>query len=105
MPFDALTIGAVRREIEQKAVGGRVQGVLAAAPLTIGLEVYRSGVGRTFLPCPRTPNWQGCTSLQPPPAEIRSNNLHFCCCSENTSGEASYPVSLSPPLSVFSCSV
>src|SRR3954451_24275849 len=49
MPFDALTIGAVRREIEQKAVGGRVQGVLAAAPLTIGLEVYRSGVGRTFL--------------------------------------------------------
>src|SRR5919109_5329639 len=49
MPFDALTIAAVRGEIEQKAVGGRVQGVLVAAPLTIGLEIYRSGVGRNHL--------------------------------------------------------
>ncbi|MFL5731970.1 MAG: NFACT family protein, partial [Chloroflexia bacterium] len=49
MPFDALTMAAVRREIEQKAVGGRVQGVLAAAPLTTGLEIYKSGVGRSFL--------------------------------------------------------
>jgi predicted ribosome quality control (RQC) complex YloA/Tae2 family protein len=49
MPFDALTISSVRREIEQKAVGGRVQGVLAAAPLTVGLEIYKAGAGRTFL--------------------------------------------------------
>ena len=49
MPFDALTTAAVRGEIEQKAVGGRVQGVLVAAPLTISLEIYRSGVGRNHL--------------------------------------------------------
>src|SRR5215212_9522648 len=49
MPFDALTIAAVRLEVEKKAVGGRVQGVVAAAPLTVGLEIFKSGVGRTFL--------------------------------------------------------
>src|SRR5439155_12211843 len=49
MPFDALTIASVRGELEQKIVGGRVQGVLVPAPLTIGLEIYRSGVGRSQL--------------------------------------------------------
>ena len=49
MPFDALTVAAVRHELQQKVLGGRVQGIVATAPLTISLEIYRSGVGRTHL--------------------------------------------------------
>src|SRR5262249_36381214 len=49
MPFDALTISAVRDELERTIVGGRVQGVLVPAPLAISLEVYRSGAGRSHL--------------------------------------------------------
>src|SRR5437016_214965 len=49
MPFDALTISALRDELQQKIVGGRVQGVLVPAPLTVSLEVYRPGVGRIYL--------------------------------------------------------
>lgn len=49
MPFDALTLAAVRQELEEKVVGGRVQGVLVASPLTISLEIYKAGTGRTHL--------------------------------------------------------
>src|SRR5947209_148239 len=49
MPFDALTIAAVRQELEGKIVGGRVQRVVMPAPLSVALEVYRAEVGRTFL--------------------------------------------------------
>src|SRR5215208_1379664 len=49
MPFDALTMAAVRQEIDEKVVGGRVQNVLFPGPLTISLEVYRGGIGRTHL--------------------------------------------------------
>src|SRR5580765_6093801 len=49
MPFDALTISAVRDELEQTVVGGRVQGVLVPGPLAVCLEIYRSGVGRSRL--------------------------------------------------------
>ena len=49
MPFDALTAAAVRQELEDKVAGGRVQGVVIPAPLTVALEIYRAGVGRTHL--------------------------------------------------------
>src|SRR4051794_21584846 len=49
MPFDALTIASVRDELEQRIVGGRVQGVLVPAPLTVSLEIYRPGSGRSYL--------------------------------------------------------
>ena len=49
MPFDALTLAAVRQEIESKYVGGRVQGLLMPGPLTLSLELYRSGSGRSHL--------------------------------------------------------
>ena len=49
MPFDALTIAAVRQELDQKIVGGRVQGVVAPGPLSVALEIYRAGVWRTHL--------------------------------------------------------
>src|SRR4051794_12216223 len=49
MPYDALTIAAVRHELEQKVVGGRVQGLLAAGPLTVSLEIYKAGSGRSHL--------------------------------------------------------
>lgn len=40
MTFDALTLAAIRDELERSIVGGRVQRVLLTGPLTIGLEVY-----------------------------------------------------------------
>lgn len=49
MPFDALTLAAVRQEIESKYLGGRVQGLLMPGPLTLSLELYRSGSGRSHL--------------------------------------------------------
>jgi predicted ribosome quality control (RQC) complex YloA/Tae2 family protein len=49
MPFDALTIAAVRQELEDTVVGGRVQNVVMPGPLTVSLELYRGGTGRTNL--------------------------------------------------------
>jgi len=49
MPFDALTLAAVRQEIQEKLVGGRVQNVVAPGPLAVSLEVYRAGTGRAHL--------------------------------------------------------
>jgi len=49
MPFDALTMAAVRQELDEKLVGGRVQNAIMPGPLTISLEVYRGGVGRANL--------------------------------------------------------
>ncbi|HYP18690.1 MAG TPA: NFACT family protein, partial [Chloroflexia bacterium] len=49
MPFDALTLAAVRQEIESKYLGGRVQGLLMPGPFTLSLELYRSGSGRSHL--------------------------------------------------------
>lgn len=49
MPFDALTIAAVRQELEEKLTGARVQNVIMPGPLTMSLEVYRGGTGRTHL--------------------------------------------------------
>ncbi len=40
MNFDVLTLAAVRREIEDRAVGGRVQRVVSPEPNQIGLEIY-----------------------------------------------------------------
>ena len=49
MPFDALTIAAVRQELEDTVVGGRVQNVVMPGPLTVALELYRGGTGRTHM--------------------------------------------------------
>src|SRR5688500_827631 len=49
MPFDALTIAAVRHELEEKLAGARVQNVIMPGPLTLSFEVYRGGTGRTNL--------------------------------------------------------
>ncbi|MEO6457334.1 MAG: NFACT family protein [Chloroflexia bacterium] len=49
MPFDALTIAAVRQELEDKIAGARVQNVIMPGPLTVSFEVYRGGTGRTHL--------------------------------------------------------
>jgi predicted ribosome quality control (RQC) complex YloA/Tae2 family protein len=49
MPFDALTIAAVRQELEDNVVGGRVQNVVMPGPLTVALELYRGGTGRINL--------------------------------------------------------
>ncbi len=49
MPFDALTAAAIRQELAEKLVGGRVQNILMPGPLTVSLEVYRPDVGRTHL--------------------------------------------------------
>ncbi|MBF6613948.1 MAG: NFACT family protein [Chloroflexi bacterium] len=49
MPFDALTIAAIRQELERTLLGGRVQNVIMPGPLTISLEIYRAGSGRNQL--------------------------------------------------------
>ncbi len=49
MPFDALTITAVRQELEDKIAGAHVQNTIMPGPLTVSLEVYRGGTGRTHL--------------------------------------------------------
>lgn len=49
MPFDALTLSAVRQEIESKYGGGRIQGLAVPGPLTVSLELYRAGSGRSHL--------------------------------------------------------
>jgi predicted ribosome quality control (RQC) complex YloA/Tae2 family protein len=49
MPFDALTIAAVRQELQDTVVGGRVQNIVMPGPLTVALELYRGGSGRTSL--------------------------------------------------------
>ena len=49
MPFDALTLAAVRQEIQEKLVGGRVQNVIMPGPLALSLEIYRAGTGRAHL--------------------------------------------------------
>jgi predicted ribosome quality control (RQC) complex YloA/Tae2 family protein len=40
MPFDALTVAALADELQERCVGGRIQGVFLPAPLAIGLEIY-----------------------------------------------------------------
>lgn len=40
MNFDALTLAAVRTEIENRALGGRVQRVAAPKPCALALEIY-----------------------------------------------------------------
>lgn len=40
MNFDVLTLAAVRQEIEDRAVGGRIQRVVSPEPNQIGLEIY-----------------------------------------------------------------
>jgi predicted ribosome quality control (RQC) complex YloA/Tae2 family protein len=42
-------MAAVRQELDEKLVGGRVQNAIMPGPLTISLEVYRGGVGRANL--------------------------------------------------------
>lgn len=49
MPFDALTLSAVRAELLDKVAGGRIQDVVMSGPLTMGLEIYRAGTGRANL--------------------------------------------------------
>ncbi len=45
MSFDTLAVTALRRDLEPAIVGGRVQKVLLAGELSVGLEIY--GRGRT----------------------------------------------------------
>ncbi|MCY3913082.1 MAG: NFACT RNA binding domain-containing protein [Chloroflexi bacterium] len=40
MNFDVLTLTAVRHEIEERAVGGRIQRVVSPEPNQVGLEIY-----------------------------------------------------------------
>lgn len=54
MTFDALTLAAVRDELEAEVRGGQVQGVVLAGPLTVGLEIYAQG-RRRFLLCSAEP--------------------------------------------------
>jgi predicted ribosome quality control (RQC) complex YloA/Tae2 family protein len=49
MPFDALTLSAIRAELLEKVAGGRIQDVVMPGPLTLGLQIYRAGVGRLNL--------------------------------------------------------
>ena len=49
MNFDVLTLAAVRREIEDRAVGGRVQRVAAPEPNQIGLEIYANRAAHHLL--------------------------------------------------------
>ena len=49
MNFDVLTLAAVRREIENRAVGGRIQRVVAPEPNQIGLEIYANRAAHHLL--------------------------------------------------------
>ena len=49
MNFDVLTLAAVRREIEDRAVGGRIQRVVAPQPNRIGLEIYANRAAQHLL--------------------------------------------------------
>ena len=49
MNFDVLTLAAVRREIEDRAVGGRIQRVVAPQPNQIGLEIYANRAAHHLL--------------------------------------------------------
>lgn len=49
MTFDAVTIAAVRDELETHLVGGWVERVLLPADLAVGLEVYARGTKRWLL--------------------------------------------------------
>jgi len=49
MNFDVLTLAAVRREIEERAVGGRIQRVVAPQSNQIGLEIYANRAARHLL--------------------------------------------------------
>lgn len=68
MPFDALTVAAIRQELEGKLVGGRVQRVVIPAPLSVGLEVYRAEVGRTHLLLSAHPQHARVHLLSSPPS-------------------------------------
>src|SRR5919204_3098366 len=45
--FDALSLSAVRDELEPRLVGGRIQKLVLADEMSLALEVYRPAVGRT----------------------------------------------------------
>ena len=49
MNFDAITLSAVRDEIRARALGGRVQRVVAPAPDRIALEIYANGATHQLL--------------------------------------------------------
>ena len=49
MNFDVLTLAAVRGEIEDRAVGGRIQRVSAPEPNQIGLEIYANRAAQHLL--------------------------------------------------------
>ena len=49
MNFDVLTLAAVRGEIEDRAVGGRIQRVAAPEPNQIGLEIYANRAAHHLL--------------------------------------------------------
>ncbi len=49
MSFDVVTISAIRQELLQGIVGGRVQGLLLPGPLSLSMEIYNPGSGRTHL--------------------------------------------------------
>lgn len=49
MNFDVLTLAAVRREIKDRAVGGRIQRVVSPEPNQIGLEIYANRAANHLL--------------------------------------------------------
>ena len=49
MYFDAITIAAVRDEVQTLLVGGRVERVILPADLTVALEIYARGAKRWLL--------------------------------------------------------
>jgi predicted ribosome quality control (RQC) complex YloA/Tae2 family protein len=49
MYFDSLTTAAVADELREKTVGGRVQRIVQVDPLTLGLEIFGSGVRHQLL--------------------------------------------------------
>ena len=51
MSFDTLAVTALRRELEPAIVGGRVQKVLLAGELSVGLEIYARGRTCRLLIC------------------------------------------------------
>jgi predicted ribosome quality control (RQC) complex YloA/Tae2 family protein len=67
MPTDALAISALRRELYDRVVGGRIQNLLTPGPLSLSLEIYRAGTGRIHLLMSAHPQHARVHLLQTPP--------------------------------------
>lgn len=68
MPFDYLAAAAVKQELQEKTVGGRVQGIIMPGPLTISMELYSPETGRTYLLLSAHPQYARVTLTGPAPS-------------------------------------